>query len=101
MPASQLSKKDLEQSLAVLKDSITTQAVGVHEDLKSRIRDLVQHFNESQSGQTAQIDARFDEVDSKLTAIMEMLTLRKELRSLIRELKAQGIRIDESKVLVS
>lgn len=47
------------------------------------------------------VDERLDQMDTKLDAIMEMLAMRKEMQNLIRQLKIQGIVLDETKIFVS
>ncbi|MBI3956783.1 MAG: hypothetical protein HY340_02235 [Candidatus Kerfeldbacteria bacterium] len=81
-------------SKPLTEDAFNTRLTGA-------VREIISHFNQSQGGQTQQFNERFDQVDAKLAAIMEMLAMRQELRNLLRELKASGIAIDESKVLVS
>jgi hypothetical protein len=86
------TKQDLKEAVGMIRQDMAT---------KADIRDLVQHFLKSQDVQ----DKHFNELVEKLTsvelkveAIMEMLSTRKQLQSLVRELKAQGIRLDESKI---
>lgn len=64
--------------------------------IRGDIRELTSHFNRSQAEQ----NDRLDEMDAKLDAIMEMLAMRKELKNLVRELRAHGIAIDAAKVFV-
>src|SRR5690242_6019175 len=47
------------------------------------------------------LDQQFVEVNIKLDAIMDMLATRKELQNLVRALKHQGIRLDESEIFVA
>lgn len=78
--------------------------------LRAAVQDIIGHFNKSQGEQNIRLDKvdsrlgtmddRLNKMDAKLEAIMEMLATRKELRLLIKELKAQGIRVDESKIIV-
>ncbi|MEK7636816.1 MAG: hypothetical protein AAB402_00295 [Patescibacteria group bacterium] len=69
--------------------------------IRSSITDLARHFTGSLGKEREHTDQRFDEVDAKLDAIMEMLAMRQEMQNLIRELKAKGIILDESKIFVS
>ncbi|MDP3964572.1 MAG: hypothetical protein Q8Q20_02855 [bacterium] len=71
------------------------QLEGVQASLRQDIRDVLDYLKESQAVQ----DKHLEEIDSKLDAIMEMLATRKELHNLIRALKKQGIKIDESEIL--
>ncbi|MEK7538127.1 MAG: hypothetical protein AAB619_04120 [Patescibacteria group bacterium] len=76
--------------------------------IRSSITDLARHFTGSLGKEREHTDRRFDEVNSnfdevnaKLDAITEMLAMRQEMQNLIRELKAKGIILDESKIFVS
>ena len=85
------------------------------DDLDARLRGAVQeiigHFNSSQGKQNEQLGSiettlrdhgkQLEEIDVKVTAIMEQLALRQELQNLVRELQAKGVAIDPSKVFVS
>jgi len=86
----------------------TLTADYLDERLKQYTQDIISHFNRSQYKQDVRVDARFDkmearfdEVEAKLEAIIEMGVTKDELRSLIRELNAHGIPIDERKVIAS
>lgn len=70
----------------------------LHDSLSHATREIISHFNQSQGSQDEWIRRRFDQVDAKLDAMTEMLAMRQELRSLVRELKAQGITLDESRI---
>lgn len=90
---------------ALTKADLTALRKGLEASFHGEVRDLVEHFNRSQGAQNERLDAmeqrfesRFDEVDTKLSAIMEMLATRQELRALVRELKAHGIALDESRI---
>ncbi len=107
-------KRRMSQSEYVTKGHFDTAVSVIRRD----IRDVISHFNKSQAAQNERLnkiehrldrmekwmdgfDDHFEEIDAKLTAIMEMLTTRKELRNLIRELKAKGIVLDESKIFLN
>lgn len=88
--ADAVTKKDLHGALG-----------GLRADLKEDIRDLVQHFLGSQNAQDEKLAAiieRLATVDAKLDAVMELLSTRKQLQILVRQLKAHGIALDESKI---
>jgi len=40
-------------------------------------------------------------VDIKLDAVMELLATRKQLHNLVRELRAQGLTLDEERISTS
>lgn len=79
--------------------------------LTGAVKEIIGHFNKSQGGQNQTLkgmDAtlrdhskQLDEIDVKVTAIMEQLALRQELQNLVRELQAKGVAIDPNKVFVS
>lgn len=71
------------------------------------IRDLNTNFNQSQGYQNERmgkeftaIHEEFAEVRVKLDAITEMLAMRQKMRNLTRELRSQGLTLDESKIFV-
>ncbi|MBI4092875.1 MAG: hypothetical protein HY420_03040 [Candidatus Kerfeldbacteria bacterium] len=73
--------------------------------IKRNTREIVAHFNASQGeqnkwikGEFEKVDQRFDEIRVELEAIKEMLAMKQELRNLVRELKAKGIELDESRI---
>lgn len=91
------------------------------DDLRSATKDIIERFNQSQGSQNLRLDsmdhrldsiengmnARFSSIETRLTgvetkleAIMDMLATRKELLNLVRELKARGVAVDESKIFV-
>lgn len=101
-----LTKSDLEEIRSLLTTELDNRFREFRETAatKKDIRDLITHFNESQGTQTAQlgaIDYRLQEIGVELGAIKEMLAFRKQLENLVRELKAQGIILDETKVFAT
>lgn len=46
------------------------------------------------------MDEQFTKINTKLNAIMEAVATRKEMHNLFRELKHQGIHVDESRIFV-
>jgi len=92
---------DLKHDLETKIDRLDAKIEGVRTELVGSIRDLNTQFMQSQADQNARLDrmdARLEEVDTKVSAIMEMLATRKEVRALVRELKAQGIKLEESRI---
>ena len=72
--------------------------------LTGAVREIIGHFNKSQGEQNKKLDAhskQLEEIDVKVTAIMEQLALRQELQNLVRELRAHGVAIDPSRVFVT
>lgn len=75
------------------------------------VKEIVTHFNESQSQQSQRFDARFDGIDRRLDGIADDVRLLKRavldlaadvhLHNLVRELRAKGIELDESKIFVA
>jgi hypothetical protein len=78
-----LAKKDLQDigQLIDAKNQAQTR------DIYDRIAQTEKRFEQ-----------RFESVDQQLEAIKESLVFRQELHNLVRELKAQGIKLDEGKV---
>lgn len=70
---------------------------GMQTTITANTRDIISHFHQSQGLQ----NERMDRMDAKLDAIVEMLTMKREMRNLIRELKAQGMVLDESKIFIA
>ncbi len=104
--AQSLTKEYFDKVIKGQNDLIGKIIHGVRETMatKEDIRGVISHFNKSQSLQNERLDRmddRFDHVDAKLEAIMEMLTMRQEMHNLIRELRGQGLKLDESKIFVA
>ena len=72
----------------------------VNENIGYLARTQAQGFKQVDS-RFMKVDERLDQIDTKLEAIMEMLAMRKEMQNLIRQLKVQGIVLDETKIFVS
>jgi hypothetical protein len=83
-----LSKTDFDAALHDLKSTMAT---------KDDIRDLITHFNKSQGLQNETLK----QIDIKVTAVLEMGAIRQEVENLVRELKAQGIVLDEQRIFVA
>lgn len=64
---------------------------------KDDIRDVIKHFNQSQGLQNEHLH----QMDAKIDAVIEMLAMRRELHNLVRVLKEQGVRINESEVFIT
>ena len=84
------TKQDMQHGLHSLRESLETT-------ITANTKDIISHFNQGQGFQ----NERMDQTDSKLDTIIEMLTMKREMRNLIRELKAQGMVLDESKIFLA
>ena len=69
-----------------------------NDDLRASTREILDHFTKSQGVQNTWIKEEFDKVHVELEAIKQLLVYRQELHNLVRELKAQGMTLNESKI---
>ncbi len=86
------------------EERFSTVIEGLRETMAENTRTIIGHFNKGQVLQNERMnhmDERFDQVDVKLDAIIEMLTMKREMRNLVRELGKKGIALDESQIFVS
>ena len=85
---------------------------GAVETIRGDIREVIRHFNESQTEQNRRIDERFDAVDGRLNeiaddlakvklAVLDYLMTDRALRNLVQELKAHGIALDEKRIFAA
>lgn len=61
----------------------------------------IDHRLDHLEGDMQALRHQYVDIDTKLGSIVGMLATRKELRSLIRELKAKGVPVDETQVLIT
>lgn len=88
---------DIKQAVATLDKkfgAVDRQLEALDARLTGSVRDLKEHFDRRFAG----VEERLAVVETKVDAVLAELATRRELRNLVRELKAQGIRLDESKV---
>ncbi len=90
------------------KTDLTNLHSALSAEMLSNTKDVIRHFNQSQSVQTRHfaerfdgVDQRLEEVDTKLDALMEMVAVRKELHNLVTALRKQGIALEESEIFVA
>lgn len=100
--AQSLTKEYFDEVIHGLRDTIH----GVRETMatKEDIRGVISHFNKSQGLQNKQlgrVEQDLLEANTKLNAIMDALATRQEVRNLVRELRGQGLKLDESKIFVA
>ncbi len=95
-----ITQSDLKAGLSNLRESLEFT-------ITANTREIIGHFNKSQGFQNERMEKEFStiheefaEVRVKLDAITEMLAMRQEMRNLIRELRSQGLTLDESKIFV-
>ncbi|MFA6587783.1 MAG: hypothetical protein WCT08_01805 [Patescibacteria group bacterium] len=120
MTAKSITKADFNKGLQGIRSAIVRVATDIKKtnikvdnlrlELKDDIRQVISHFNKSQGEQNRRLDSidtrldafdiRFDSVDTRLEAIMSMLATRKEMHNLVRELKNQGINLEEARIFV-
>jgi hypothetical protein len=77
------------------------------EHLRAAGQDIARHFNKSVGlvrGDVAalrtEMHEEFDKVHVELEAIKELLVFRKEFENLVREIKARGMDLDETRIFV-
>lgn len=76
--------------------------------IRSSITDLARHMTTSigtvrgDIGKLrTEVKSGFEDVHIELEAIKELVVVRKELRNLVRELKTQGVVLDESRIFAA
>jgi len=79
--------------------------------IQKAVTDVGRHFNQSIGTLKQEMDERFDKVDERLVEIGDDVRLLKRavldlaadahLHNLVRELRAKGIELDESKIFLS
>jgi hypothetical protein len=91
------------------KDDLHIVADGLRETIRENTREIIAFVQESQAAQDGRTNARFTALDTKLDAVAEdvakvkmavvdLLATDRHLHNLVRELKAQKIHLDETKI---
>lgn len=113
-----ITKQDLKelregtrQDIQALRESTKHDLETSEAKILGSIRDLNTNFNKSQGLQNERlggvekrlgtIEQEVLEANTKLNAIMDALATRQEVRNLVRELRGQGLTLDESKIFVA
>lgn len=94
------TKDDLKILGDGLRGEIKTLGNTFRDEIQENTRDIISHFNKSQSQQTAWIRQEFVEVNTKLEAVMsgEVLATRKQNERIVHALKNKGISLDEEEI---
>ena len=95
--AKQLTKTDLDKALKQFGRQIDKRFDSANLKMQENTKDIIRHFNQSQSDQ----NERLAVIETKLDSIMDELATRRELRNLVGELKRQGVQIQEEKIFVT
>lgn len=86
--SSSLTKADLTVALRHLHDAIRAES-------REQTRDIIGYVQKG----FRRVDDRLTELDTKVSALMENPPVtRRELHGLIRELRENGIKVDESRI---
>lgn len=104
MTLAPLTKKDLDLTIGQFRKEIRGRFDNIGSAMVSDKQDIISHFNKSQSLQNERlerIEQAVLESNTKLNAIMDALATRQEVRNLVRELRGQGLTLDESKIFVA
>ncbi len=89
MPGQGITKRDI----ATLRENIRLDLRDLRKHVDGRFVEVINRLDS--------MDSRLEVVEAELTAIKELLTFRKEFENLIRELKVQGVHLDEKKIFLS
>ncbi|MBI4093256.1 MAG: hypothetical protein HY420_05015 [Candidatus Kerfeldbacteria bacterium] len=78
------------------------------DDLKQATREIISRFNESQSKQNEQLKEMgiqlgeiAEDVSKVKFAFIDLLATDRHMHNLVRELKAHGVKLDETKIFAS
>lgn len=96
-PQRPLTPNDLRDALAVNSREVLNQ---VNADLAS-VRKEIGSVREEVQSLREEMHEGFHQVDIKLDAVMELLATRKQLHNLVRELRAQGLTLDEARIFAA
>ncbi len=106
-----ITKQDIKELREGTRQDIHALREATKHDLETSeakilgsVRDLNMQFVKSQGLQNDRLERIEQEVleaNTKLNAIMDALATRQEVRNLVRELRGQGLTLDESKIFVA
>lgn len=100
MPNEPITQSDLKTGLSNLRE-------GLESTITANTKEIIGHFNTSQGFQ----NERMDQMDGKLDiliedmskvklAVVDLLATDRHMHNLVREIKAHGMPIDESKIFI-
>ncbi len=104
MAQTPLTKKELDLTITEFRKELRGRFDNIDATMVSDKQDIISHFNKSQGLQNDRLERIEQEVleaNTKLNAIMDALATRQEVRNLVRELRGQGLTLDESKIFVA
>lgn len=88
-------------------DSMDRRFEGLEATITANTKDIIGHFNKSQGFQNERmgemdrkLDVLVEDVSKVKLAVVDLLATDKHLHNLVRELRAQGLQLDESKIFV-
>ncbi|MBI4092408.1 MAG: hypothetical protein HY420_00620 [Candidatus Kerfeldbacteria bacterium] len=93
---------------AATKEDIRALGNNLREGIKENTREIISHFNASQGEQNKRLDRIETKVDTMAEdvakvklAVVDLIATDRHLHNLVRELKAQGVKLDEAKIFAS
>lgn len=91
-----ISKADLKVMFRELRADMRHKHDGIRSEIRENTRDILGYINKKISPVGEQIG----EINTKLEAIMsgEILVTRSQFLNLVRQLKSQGIKLEEDKL---
>jgi hypothetical protein len=84
-----------------MSDKIPLTKRDLSEGLTLAAREIMDHVTKSFAAERLRSADESNKVHVELEAIKEMLAYRQEHRNLVRELKAQNIRLEDAKIFTS
>lgn len=103
-----LTKEDHTLTFGEFRKEINQRFDGIEARMTANTQDIIGHFNKSQGFQNTRmdsvegkLDSGFLDVHTKLDALMEESSTRKELYNLVDELHHQGVSVDSKKIFLA
>lgn len=87
---------------------LNSRVEGLESTMTVNTRDIISHFNKSQGLQNerlerveTKLDGVAEDVSKIKLAVVDLMATDRHIHNLVRELRGQGLTLDESKIFVS
>ncbi len=100
----ELTKDYLDQRLNTFEkrqDTTDQRLDGMETRILGSIHDMNASFNKSQGLQNKRLDIIAEDVSKIKLAVLDLMGTDRHMHTLVRELKGQGIALDETKIFAS
>lgn len=96
-----MATRETGMNQTATKGDMRSLGKALRDEIRENTKDIISHFNASQGEQNQHLASIAEDTAKIKLAVVDLIAGDRHLHNLVRELKAQGLKLDDAKIFAS